>query len=393
MNIDLRRSSTRPLKIVMIPSVSGGIGHVSRTATLARALRRLDPSVEVEYVLDADRLRPFNIDATLQMGYRPRLMPPRTRDSRDAIVRACLGDADVIVDDTARYLIPLRRIVPDAAWVSIPMHPIHDELFMDWPFLAQADLVIWAYAPLVGIPAEMDIVADRVVSTGPFLDLDDVPDKAAARAMLGYRAGQHSVVYAPRGFPFGREFGHRVLAAVYGAIQMLRRLTQMDIVLDLVAVPDRAELQGIPDVPVVLPDWVRVHSILPQAQALLHMQAASILVAEGTSTMHEGAGLRTPLVLLPGPIQETLLLARKLAAEDAAQALIGEALTADRVADAFAVVLGGDAVRDRMTERARALVTTGGGVDAAARAVLDLAIRRAAASEPLYPASVLAVDG
>ena len=83
------------MNVVMLPSVAGGIGHISRTAALARALKRLDPSVHVDYVLDADRLRPFNIDATMRMGFRPRLMPPRTRDSRDAIVRACLGDADV----------------------------------------------------------------------------------------------------------------------------------------------------------------------------------------------------------------------------------------------------------------------------------------------------------
>ena len=57
------------MKVVMVPSVSGGIGHISRAATLARALRRLDPSAGVEMVLDAERLRPFNIDAALGMGY------------------------------------------------------------------------------------------------------------------------------------------------------------------------------------------------------------------------------------------------------------------------------------------------------------------------------------
>ena len=112
------------MNVVMLPSVAGGIGHISRTAALARALKRLDPTVHVEYVLDADRLRPFNIDATMRMGFRPRLMPPRTRESRDAVARACLGDADVIVDDVARYLLPLRLAVPRAAWVSIAMHPI-----------------------------------------------------------------------------------------------------------------------------------------------------------------------------------------------------------------------------------------------------------------------------
>jgi hypothetical protein len=172
------------MRVIMLPSVAGGIGHISRTATLARMLQRLDPTVQVEYVLDADRLRPFNIDATRRMGFRPRLLPPRTRESRDAIVRACFDDADVIVDDVAPYLLPLRRLVPRAAWVSIPMHPIGDELFMDWPLMAQMDAIIWAYPPLVGLPPELAIVADKVVQTGPFLDLEDVPDKAAARVVL-----------------------------------------------------------------------------------------------------------------------------------------------------------------------------------------------------------------
>lgn len=98
------------MNIVMIPSVSGGMGHIARTATLARMLQKLDPSVNVEYVLDTERLRPFNIDATAHTGLRMTLMPPRLRDRRDPIVRTCLGHADVIVDDTQRHLIPLRAL-------------------------------------------------------------------------------------------------------------------------------------------------------------------------------------------------------------------------------------------------------------------------------------------
>ena len=120
------RVGTEPVRVVMIPSASGGMGHISRTATLARALRLLDPAVEVEYVLDADRLRAFNIEAAVRMGDKPRLMPARHRDNRDAIARLCLGDADVIVEDTMRFLVPLRACVPHAAWVSIPMTPIGD---------------------------------------------------------------------------------------------------------------------------------------------------------------------------------------------------------------------------------------------------------------------------
>jgi len=366
-------------KIVMIPSVSGGIGHISRTATLARALRRLDPTVEVEYVLDAERLRPFNIEATMQMGYRPRLMPARSRESRDGIVRACLGGASVIVDDTMRFLVPLRHVVPEAAWVTIPMHPLGDELFMDWPFMMQMDAIIWAYAPLVGLPPELEIVRDKVVLTGPFLETEDVPGKAEARALLGIAPGEQAVLYAPRGFPFGREFGHRVLGAIYGAVERLRQGAHPGLRLMLIAVKDAAELQGVPGMPAALPDWVQVRGVLPQAEALLAIRGASIVVAEGTSTMHEAAALRTPMVLTPGPIQETVLLAQKLAEQDAGRAIMPEKVSMDTLTGAFDAVLLRPAGAEAMAERAYALVTGGGGVEAAARLVLDLAARHRAA--------------
>ena len=172
------------MKVVMIPSVSGGIGHVSRTAALARALRSLNPAVQVEYVLDTRRLRPVNIEATMQLGFRPRLLPELTRQNRDAVVQACLGDADIIVDDATRSLLPWRRAVPQAAWVSILMHPVGDELFVDWPWMAQMDALIWPYAPLVGLPAELAMFEGKILRTGPFLETDGVPDKPVARQRL-----------------------------------------------------------------------------------------------------------------------------------------------------------------------------------------------------------------
>ena len=57
------------MNIVMIPSVSGGMGHIARTATLARMINKLDSSVNVEYVLDAERPRPFNIEATSALAF------------------------------------------------------------------------------------------------------------------------------------------------------------------------------------------------------------------------------------------------------------------------------------------------------------------------------------
>ncbi len=376
-----------PTRVVMIPSASGGIGHISRTTALARALQRLDPAVEVEFLLDTERLRPFNIDAARRMGFTPRFLPPRTRDNRDAIVRACLDGADVVVDDCARYLLPLRRAVPHLGWVTLAMYPLKDELFMDWPFMAQMDAVIWPYAPLVGLPEELAAVRDKVVQTGPFLETDGVPDQASARAQLGLPPDAPLVVYAPRGFPFGPEFGHRVLAGIYGAVEALRRTGHPALRLVLLAVSDLAELRGIPGVPDPLPDWVSVKGVVAPAESLLHTSAANVVVGEGTSTMHEGAALHTPLVLVPGPIPEVMLLAQALDQAGAAQVLTPQQAGPDTFAAAFRTALDDAAGRAAMLDRAYALVT-GGGAAAAARVVLDVAARRRAL--PGSPVAVLA---
>ena len=364
-----------PLRIVMLPNVSGGIGHISRTIALARALRRREPRVEVEFVLDTERLRPFNIDATMQMGFRPRLMPPRTRENRNGIVRACLGSADVIVDDVARYLLPLRQVVPEAAWISILMHPVNDELFQDWPFMAQMETLIWPYAPLVSLPPELAQFEGKIKRTGPFLETDGVPEKAVARQQLGLQDDEQAVVYAPRGFPFGPEFGHRVLISTYEAVKALRSGAYPHLKLILLAVTDAAELRaaGLPE---VLPEWVVVEGVVTPARSMLYTRAANVVIAEGTSTMHEGAALRTSLVLIPGPIQETTILAEKLAEEKVAPILKLADVTADALAALFKTFMADPAANAVALSRAAALVTGGGGVDAAAGLVLAMAARQ-----------------
>ena len=280
------------------------------------------------------------------------------------------------MDDCARYLLPLRQAVPHLGWVTLAMHPIGDELFMDWPLMVQMDAVIWPYAPLVGLPTELAAVADKVVQTGPFLETDGVPDQAAALIQLGLPVNDPLLVYAPRGFPFGREFGHRVLAGVIGAAAALREAAHPRLRLVLLAVGNLAELRGISGVPDPLPDWVGVKGIVTPAESLLHTRAASAVVGEGTSTMHEGAALRTPLVLVPGPIPEAALLAQALGRAGAAQVLTLQGTTPDALAPVFRAALDGAPGQAAMLDRAHALVTGGGGAAAAARVVLDVAARR-----------------
>ena len=334
------------MNVVMIPSVSGGIGHIARTATLARMLLKLHPAATIEYLLDSERLRPFNVDAAARTGFRVAMLPSRPRETRDAIVRACLGHADVVIEDTQRYLVPLRQIIPRAAWISIPLYPIGDELFTDWPFLAQTDAIIWPYAPFMGNPAELDIDADKVLQTGPFLELDGVPDRAGALAGLGFAPDEQLVVYAPRGMPFGRDFGQRVLAAVYGAVEALRA-QHPTLRLVLLAVSRRDELYAA-GVPETLPPWVEVVGVVTPEESLRYLRAAAITVAEGTSTAHEAMALGTPFVMVPGPIRETWLLGGRLAEEEAAQILWIERVTAEAMAHVFRTLLDRPGERDAM---------------------------------------------
>jgi hypothetical protein len=364
----------------MLPCVEGGIGHISRTATLARVLLRMDHSIEIEYVLDTVRLRPLNVEMTEQMGFRPRLLPPITRANRDSVVRDCLGDADIIIDDTARYLLPLRACVPNAAWISIPIPPVGDELFGDWPLMKQMDAIIWAYAPLVALPPELSLVEDKVVKTGPFLDLAAVPSKAEARARLGMAPGEPTILYAVRNFPFGREFGSRVLRGLYSAAEALRRGSHPGLKLHLLAVRDEGELRDVLQLTGELPDWVRLRGVISQEEALLHIRAADIAIGEGTSTMHEAAALGTPMVLVPGPISETLLLAEALGREKAAYAFMPEEIESQGFEAAFRAILGNAQATAAMTGAAMSLITGGGGVEAAARLVLEIGGRAGAST-------------
>ncbi len=363
------------MQVVLIPSVGGGIGHISRTATLARAMLRLDPNLQISFLLDAERLRPFNIGAAERAGFPVRILPPRGRESRDEIIRHFLGEADIIVDDTMRTLIAYRHLVPRAAWVSIPLYPIGDELFLDWPHLAQTDGIVWAYAPFMEAPLELEIpiLASKVRATGPFLEVDDVPDKAGARRELGLALEEEIVLYAPRGMPFGREFGETVLGGVFGGIEKLRAKGR-NLRLILLAVSDPKELR-CPGFPSEVPDWVSVVGVVSPLESLRYTRAADIAIAEGTSTAHEAAALNTPIVMVPGAIHETWLLGTMLLKHEAARVLWVETVTAALMAREFEAILEDEETRRAMTKRARAIVTGGGGAGEAARFVLDAAHR------------------
>ena len=334
---------------------------------------QLDPSLTFEFVLDAERLRSFNLGAAEGTGFPVKVMTRRTRKSRDNVVRYALGKADLIIEDTCRFLIPYRHLTPNAAWVSIPLYPVVDELFLDWPHLAQTDGIVWAYAPFMGLPPELEIPAiqSKVLATGPFVEVESVPPRPIAREQLGLSVDEEIVVYAPRGMPFGREFGEKILGSTFGALKELRAQGR-PVRLILLAVNNRDELRcpGFPD---DLPDWVSIVGVVSPPESLLYERAADIVIAEGTSTAHEAAALGTPLVMVPGMIHETWLLGTKLSEHNAAWVRWIEGVSTEVFVETFERILTDSAECERRCANARDVVMGGGGAGAAAKFILDIA--------------------
>ena len=103
--------------------------------------------------------------------------------------------------------------------------------------------------------------------------------------------------------------------------------------------------------------------------------------------MHEAAALRTPLLLVPGPINEATMLAERLAQEGAVRLLRIGAVTTAALADALSALLANSPANAATLDRAAALITGGGGADAAARIILDVAAHRRAGRNTFLPAA------
>ncbi len=297
-----------PLNIALIPSVSGGLGHVGRTLKLARGLERADPTLRICYVLDELGLRPLNLEAVARTGYPYRILPNPVHHERDEKIRAVLGDIDVVIEDTNRRLIAHRRILPRLrAWISIPMLPIWDELHMDGPLLEHVDHILYTYPPVMPPPEELLHFSHKLTVTGPILDPPgEMPSRTEARRRLELDPEARYVTYAPRGFPFHEWFGRRVLNGVVGGVRRLRRQWP-DVRLVLTAVPDVAAIQPPRLPPLDQIDGVEIVGIVSPETARDYVAAADAVVLEGTTTLFDAAAARTPVVMVPGLIHETAL--------------------------------------------------------------------------------------
>ena len=292
------------LNVVCIPSASGGIGHVTRTLKLARALERADPSLRISYVLDELNLRPLNEEVVRRTGYPYRILPNPVRHERDEAIRAVLGEADVVIDDTNRRLIAHRRILPRLkVWISIPMPPLWDELFMDWPLLEHVDQILYTYPPIMPVLEELEPFRDKLTITGPILD-DDMPTRAVARQRLGLSDAEQYITYAPRGFPFGPWFGRRVLNGVVGGFIRLRK-RRPHLRLLLIAVPDPAAVQPRAVPPLDRIEGVTLEGLVSPETARDYIAAADVAVVEATTSLFDAAAARTPVLMVPGLIFET----------------------------------------------------------------------------------------
>jgi hypothetical protein len=303
-------SPGRPINLAIIPSVSGGLGHVTRSAKLARALERAEPSLRISYVLDELGLRPFNLQAVEQTGYPVQMLPNVAHRERNEAIRSVLGQVDVVIEDTRPRLIPYRRILPRLkVWISVPMLPLWDELFMSWPLFEHVDHMLYTYPPIMPVPEELEPFRHKITVTGPILDPDEMPSRAIARRRLKLIDERRYITYAPRGFPFGKRFGRRVLNAVVGGFVQLRE-QQPGLRLVLTAVPDPSAIQPKNLPPLDQIPGLTVERLLPPEQARDYLAASDLAIVEGTSTLFDAAVARTPVLMVPGPIHETLLEAR-----------------------------------------------------------------------------------
>lgn len=361
------------LNVVMLPSVSGGMGHVTRSLNLARALERADPTLRISYVLDELNIRPINIDAVAQTGYPYRLLPNPVRHERDGCVRDVLGDADVVIDDTNRRIIPYRPLLPRLkTWISVPMPPLWDELFMDWPLLAHVDHILYTYPPIMPPPEELDRFRDKLTVTGPILE-DHMPTRCDARRQLGIDPNETFITYAPRGFPFGPWFGRRVLNGVVGGFIRLRK-ERPGLCLRLLAVPDPAAVQprGVP--PLTEIEGVEVIGVVSPETARAYTAAADLTVVEATTSLFDAARARTPIIMVPGLIYETWLEGTWVNESDAGVVMRPEEVTHASMLRGMRSALDPIAATAR-TERLADLVGSGGS-DRAAATVLQVIAER-----------------
>jgi len=366
------------INVMVIPSVSGGLGHVTRTLKLARGLERADRSLRIIYGLDEVGLRPINREAVARSGFPLRIIPNPVRHERDARIREVMGDIDVVIEDTNRRLIAHRSLLPRLrAWISLPMLPLWDDLHMDWPLLEHVDHILYTYPAVMPVPEELERFRDRLTVTGPILDPLEMPSKEEARRHLGLDPEARYIVYAPRGFPFGEWFGRRVLSGVVGGY---RRLTpkQPDLRLLLTAVPDRGAIQPPRLPPLDTIDGVTVWGTLAPERSRDSIAAADLVIVEGTTTLFDAATAGTPVLMVPGLIYETFLEGTLVDEYGAGIVMRPGEVTARSMAVKMRDALDPDRSRQR-ADRLRALVGEGGR-DAAVAAigrVIDVRVRSA----------------
>jgi glycosyltransferase involved in cell wall biosynthesis len=359
-----RKGHTR--RIALIPSVSGGLGHVTRLSKLARALKVADPSLELCFVLPERRLRAVNVEAVRSHGYPVRMLPDPVRHERDDLIRDALGDIDVVIEDTERRLIAYRHILPRlTAWISIPMLPLWDELFMDGPLLEHADHILFTYPDVMPVPAELERFVDKLTVTGPFGEPAPTSARQLARRRLGLGSRQPLITYAPRGFPFGRAFGERVLNAVVGGFLRVRRERE-DARLTLTGVPDVSAIQPRRLPPLDQIDGLEVKGMIAPDEVAAYVAAADIVVLEGTSTLFEAARAGTPVIMVPGPIYETLAEAAWLEETQAGTVLRPGEATRRNMAERMTNILDDRPAAVGRSARLSAIVGPGGEAKAVA---------------------------
>jgi glycosyltransferase involved in cell wall biosynthesis len=171
--------------------------------------------------------------------------------------------------------------------------------------------------------------------------------------LLKFKADEWVITHAPRGMPFGRDFGEKLLSSLVNAFIKLRK-KYPTLRLVLTGIRDERELRfpGMPDNPKRV-KGLDVRDVLPPKQIRALTASADIVVAEGTTTAFEAIAAGTPLLMVPGTIYETWLLGTRLYEADAARIEWSERVSPNSIAGHLDHILSDPERTRRRVERAK----------------------------------------
>lgn len=369
---------------VLFISGSIGLGHAGRDLAIARALRTLDPEVDIRW-LAGDPARQFLSDAgeTLLpeadelddtifaertagdfsanvMSYARAVLPAWKRAVQAYVRAARRWPHDLLVGDETYELVFAQEKHPDL--VRTPFVVIYDFLGFDamgWSPLERLtvrkanvamsrrgraprqDLVLFVGEPEdvaarsfgIGLPDRRGYACQHYEFVGYVLPFDpaDYRSPSRGRAELGYDNRRRLVVCAVGGSAIGVNL-LRLCAATHGPLA--ERVPDLQLVLVLGPRIDPAAISA--------PPGVEVRGFVPRLYEHFAAADAAVVQGGGTTTL-ELTALRRPFAFFPlrDHFEQSLVVAGRLARHGAGRRLDFETTSPEALAEVVAGLLQG----------------------------------------------------